>query len=199
MIDIFIPLFALIGLFFPSVAPEVAEGKSVDYRYAQSAVRSLPVGPKSPAYAVCDMMETFTGVPLQLDAEALRAHEQARGEAGSLALYYQYLLERQGILRQESDMDSTNQKEFTRYLCPTGSVLSFSDAIQDQRTGKNCFLSQRRHQRHRGHLRLLPQRMGKIQRNSSLEAKKTPSKGSTHRFDRRLPRQQFHFQEFLGT
>ncbi len=136
MIDIFIPLLALIGLFFPSVAPEVAEGKSVDYRYAQSAVRSLPVGPKSPAYAVCDMMETFTGVPLQLDAEALRAHEQARGEAGSLALYYQYLLERQGILRQESDMDSTNQKEFTRYLCPTGSVLSFSDATKISEPGK---------------------------------------------------------------
>jgi hypothetical protein len=135
MIHLLFPLYCLFSLFsgHPSVA---VEGKLVDYRYAQSAVRNLPIGPQSPAYAVCDMMETFTGVPMRLDAEALRALEAQRGEAGSLALYYQFLLERRGLLRQDSEMDSTNQDEFTHYLCPAGSVLSFAESSKISSPGK---------------------------------------------------------------
>ncbi len=135
MIHLLFPIFCLFSLFSSHFSVSV-EGKSVDYRYAQSTVRNLPVGPYSPAYAVCDMMETFTGVPMRLDAEALRALEAQRGEAGSLALYYQFLLERRGLLRQDPEMDSTNQDEFTHYLCPAGSVLSFSDASKISEPGK---------------------------------------------------------------
>lgn len=134
MIHLLLPFFWLLSLI--AGLPSAPEGKSVDYRYVQSTVRTLPIGPKSPAYAVCDMMETFTGIPMRLDAEALRAHEEKRGESGSMALYYQYLLERQGLVRSHPGLDSTNQAGYAHYLCPAGSVLSFAEASKINSPGK---------------------------------------------------------------
>jgi hypothetical protein len=122
LLPIFWCIYALIG---QPISPADA---GADYRYYQSAVRNLPVGPLSPAYAVCDMMETFTGLPAGLDAENLRAHERDHNGAGALATFYQYMLERKGLLRVESERDSTNEDDFTHYICPTGSVLSFAEA-----------------------------------------------------------------------
>jgi hypothetical protein len=116
---------------------QLAANPGVDYRPYQSEVRSLPMGPKSPAYAVCDMMETFTGVPLHLDAEALRAHEHERGDAGgAVTTFYQYLLERKGLLREDSTMTAANQDSFIHYHCPAGSVLSLVDASKVSSPGK---------------------------------------------------------------
>ncbi len=123
---LFAPIFALLGQLSQPSFPSNA----VDYRPYQSAVRQLPLGPKTPAYAVCDMMESFTGVPSRLNAEALKFHEREHEGSGAFVTLYQYMLERKGLLRADSMMDTMQHASYTHYYCPEGSVLSIADAAK---------------------------------------------------------------------
>ncbi len=125
MMSLILPLFWLLHSYLMQQSSPAAGG--ADYRYYQSDVRELPVGPKSPAYAVCDMLETFTGVPTRLDAEALRAQEHEHSGTGAMSTFYQYLLERKGVVPIDDRLDSLHESLYTHYICPPGSVLSLAD------------------------------------------------------------------------
>jgi hypothetical protein len=102
---------------------QAATLSNTDYRPFQSPVRSLARAPQPAAYAVCDMMETFLGVPTQLDGVSA-ANEAQRQNSGSDIQFYQGWLETQGLLRLEPRASHT-EKNYLHYVCPQGSVFAF--------------------------------------------------------------------------
>lgn len=113
----------LLTLLLPCLLVLPLGAQHVDYRYSQSPVRTQPVGPSDPAFAVCDLLETFSGVPSPLDPEPLRAISDKWAVGSSSTICAQFLTAT-GLVSQRHapTLDST-----IHFVCPEGTILAVND------------------------------------------------------------------------
>lgn len=108
-------------------SPAAAGADSLSYRYYQSAVKALHPGPQPMPYAVCDLMETFVGLPAQLDPAPVVTAMYQTADIKSSAAFMQYTLEEVGLMAVQDSGAYSSDADLTHYHCPKGTVLSWQE------------------------------------------------------------------------
>lgn len=113
---------SLLFLFAAILIPATSFAQKVDFRYCQSPVQRTEFGPNHPALAVCDLMETFSGIPNPLSPAPLIPNDQ-HGMQGTVSNYLAFALTTQGLTAlSDAQLENT-----VHYRCPENTILAVTD------------------------------------------------------------------------
>lgn len=122
---------SLLSVFFALLLHHASFAQKVDFRYCQSPVQQTKIGPNHPALAVCDLMETFSGIPNPLSpASLIPADPQAM--QGTAANYLAFVLTTQGL----TSLSDAQQPSAVHYRCPENTILAVTDRSKINDTRK---------------------------------------------------------------
>ncbi|MFN8396081.1 MAG: C1 family peptidase [Bacteroidia bacterium] len=122
---------SLLSFFIAILFPFAATAQKVDFRHCQSPVRAMPVAANHPALPVCDLMETFSGIPHPLSTGPM-IPDHGQIIKGSTSSHLAFILTSKGLALS----DNGSSDAVAHYRCPENTVLAVTDRAKINDTRK---------------------------------------------------------------